>query len=49
MRALGYEPRREEIKKMVSDIDKEGKGKISFSGFLRVITQKMVCDFKKHF
>ncbi|XP_057285660.1 centrin-2 [Pezoporus wallicus] len=42
MRALGYEPRREEIKKMVSDIDKEGTGKISFSGFLRVITQKMV-------
>ncbi|XP_010019127.1 PREDICTED: centrin-2-like, partial [Nestor notabilis] len=42
MRALGYEPRREEIKKMVSDIDKEGTGKISFSGFFRVITQKMV-------
>ncbi|XP_033930181.1 caltractin [Melopsittacus undulatus] len=42
MRALGYEPRREEIKKMVSEIDKEGTGKISFSGFLRVITQKMV-------
>ncbi|NWS47502.1 CETN2 protein, partial [Probosciger aterrimus] len=42
MRALGYEPRKEEIKKMVSDIDKEGTGKISFSGFLRVITQKMV-------
>ncbi|XP_065545636.1 uncharacterized protein LOC136019403 [Lathamus discolor] len=41
MRALGYEPRREEIKKMVSVIDKEGTGKISFSGFLRVITQKM--------
>lgn len=42
MRALGYEPRREEIKKMVLDIDKEGTGKISFSGFMRVITQKMV-------
>ncbi|NXK83047.1 CETN2 protein, partial [Amazona guildingii] len=42
MRTLGYEPRREEIKKMVSDIDKGGTGKISFSGFLTVITQKMV-------
>ncbi|KAM4660038.1 uncharacterized protein AAGF69_006966 [Amazona ochrocephala] len=42
MRALGYEPRREEIKKMVSDIDKGGTGKISFSGFLTVITQKMI-------
>ncbi|NXD61945.1 CETN2 protein, partial [Eolophus roseicapillus] len=42
MRALGCEPRKEEIKKMVSDINKEGTGKISFRGFLRVITQKMV-------
>ncbi|KAM9537674.1 uncharacterized protein ACIB01_011985 [Guaruba guarouba] len=42
MGALGYEPRREEIKKMVSDIDKEGTEKISFSGFLRVITRKMI-------
>ncbi|XP_061212770.1 LOW QUALITY PROTEIN: uncharacterized protein LOC133214094 [Neopsephotus bourkii] len=48
MRALGYEPRREEIKKMASDIDKEGIGKISFSGFLRVITPKMAeKDFKE--
>uniref|UniRef100_A0A8B9FLS4 Centrin 1 n=1 Tax=Amazona collaria TaxID=241587 RepID=A0A8B9FLS4_9PSIT len=42
MRALGYEPRTKEIKKMVLDIDKGGTGKISFSGFLTVITQKMI-------
>ena len=27
MRALGFEPKKEEIKKMISDIDKEGTGK----------------------
>ena len=28
MRALGFEPRKEEIKKMISDIDKDGSGTI---------------------
>ncbi|XP_069602986.1 centrin-2 [Ranitomeya imitator] len=41
MRALGFEPKKEEIKKMTSDIDKEGTGKISFSDFLSAMTQKM--------
>ena len=27
MRALGFEPKKEEIKKMIADIDKEGTGK----------------------
>jgi len=27
MRALGFEPKKEEIKKMIADIDKEGAGK----------------------
>jgi len=26
MRALGFEPKREEIKKMIAEIDKEGTG-----------------------
>ena len=26
MRALGFEPKKEEIKKMISDIDREGTG-----------------------
>ena len=26
MRALGFEPKKEEIKKMISEIDKEGSG-----------------------
>ncbi|XP_008259349.1 centrin-1 [Oryctolagus cuniculus] len=41
MRALGFEPRKEEIKKMISEVDKEGTGKISFNDFLAVMTQKM--------
>ena len=27
MRALGFEPKKEEIKKMITEIDKEGSGK----------------------
>ena len=28
MRALGFEPRKEEMKRMIADVDKEGTGKI---------------------
>ncbi|KAK6473589.1 centrin-1 [Huso huso] len=42
MRALGFEPKKEEIKKMIVEIDKEGTGKIDFSDFLAVMTHKMV-------
>ncbi|XP_068596264.1 uncharacterized protein cetn2 [Brachionichthys hirsutus] len=41
MRALGFEPKKEEIKKMISEVDKDGTGKISFADFLAVMTQKM--------
>ncbi|KAK9393486.1 centrin-2 [Crotalus adamanteus] len=41
MRALGFEPKKDEIKKMILEIDKEGTGKITFSDFLGVMTQKM--------
>ncbi|XP_066212325.1 centrin-2 [Saccopteryx leptura] len=41
MRALGFEPKKEEIKKMISEIDKEGTGKMNFNDFLTVMTQKM--------
>jgi centrin-1 len=34
MRALGFEPKKEEIKKMISDIDKDGSGTIDFNEFL---------------
>ncbi|EPY73430.1 Centrin-1 [Camelus dromedarius] len=41
MRALGFEPKKEEMKRMISEVDKEGTGKISFNDFLAVMTQKM--------
>ena len=43
MRALGFEPKKEEIKKMISDIDTDGSGTIDFSEFLEMMTTKMVC------
>ncbi len=42
MRALGFEPKKEEIKKMIAEVDKDATGKISFSDFMTVMTQKMV-------
>ena len=34
MRALGFEPKKEEIKRMISDIDKDGSGfNMSFVAF----------------
>lgn len=42
MRALGFEPKKEEIKKMIATIDKEGSGTIDYSDFLSMMTLKMV-------
>ena len=41
MRALGFEPKKEEVKKMISDIDKDGDGTIDFNEFLDMMTAKM--------
>ena len=41
MRALGFEPKKEEIKKMIADIDKDGTGTIDFQEFLGMMTAKM--------
>ena len=45
MRALGFEPKKEEIKKMIADIDKDGSGSIDFNEFLQMMTAKMVSLF----
>jgi Ca2+-binding EF-hand superfamily protein len=42
MRALGFEPKKEEIKKMITDINKENTGTIDFNEFLTMMTAKMV-------
>merc|ERR1711964_96053 len=41
MRALGFEIKNEELKKMVSDIDNDGNGTIEFGEFLQMMTGKM--------
>merc|ERR1719458_1114907 len=41
MRALGFEPKKEEIRKMINDIDKDGSGAIDFNEFLEMMTTKM--------
>ncbi|XP_021261382.1 centrin-1-like isoform X3 [Numida meleagris] len=44
MRALGCEVRKAEMKKIISEVDENGSGKINFESFLQVMTQKMVCE-----
>merc|ERR1719313_2794300 len=41
MRALGFEVKNEELKKMVTDIDNDGNGTIEFAEFLGMMTGKM--------
>merc|ERR1712137_3606 len=41
MRALGFEVKNEELKKMVTDVDNDGNGTIEFSEFLQMMTGKM--------
>ena len=41
MRALGFEPRKEEIKKMVAEVDKDNSGQLSFENFLSLMATKM--------
>lgn len=40
-RALGFEPKKEEIKKLIADADKDGNGTIDFDDFLSMMTSKM--------
>ena len=42
MRALGFEPKKEEIRKILAEVDKSGEGIIRFDDFLDIMTQKML-------
>lgn len=42
MRALGFEPKKEDLKKMISEIDKSGTGVMDFNEFLELMSSKMV-------
>ena len=41
MRALGFEVKKEELRKMITDIDADGSGQIEFPEFLEMMTGKM--------
>merc|ERR1712070_699791 len=45
LRALGFEPKKEELKKLVSDLDRSssshGQGMLDFNEFLEIMTAKM--------
>ena len=42
MRALGFEPKKEEVRRILQEIDKSGEGVIRYEEFLDIMTQKMV-------
>lgn len=42
MRALGFEPKKEEVKQLITEIDKEGTGTICFEDFFAIMSIKMV-------
>ncbi|KAH0795740.1 centrin [Histomonas meleagridis] len=41
MKALGFDPTKEEIRRMINDVDTEKTGSISFAQFLQMMTKKM--------
>ena len=49
MRALGFEPKKGEAKKMVSSVDVDGSGLVSFSDFTELMTLKMMSDEKTQY
>jgi centrin-1 len=42
MRALGFEPKKEEVRRILQEIDKNGDGVIKFEDFMEIMTVKMV-------
>merc|ERR1711862_72609 len=46
MRALGFEPKQEEINKMIGDVDDDGSGTIEYPEFLKMMTFKILKAFK---
>lgn len=41
IRALGFEPKKEEIKRMIAEVDKDASGRITYADFLHLMSQKM--------
>mmetsp|Transcript_128290 Transcript_128290/g.399368 ORF Transcript_128290/g.399368 Transcript_128290/m.399368 type:complete len:113 (-) Transcript_128290:168-506(-) len=50
MRALGFEPKKEEIQKTISDVDDDGCEAIGYEEFLQMMTHMILnCDPKDEF
>ncbi|XP_064488220.1 uncharacterized protein LOC135400320 [Ornithodoros turicata] len=41
IRALGFEPKKEEVKKIIAEIDKQETGKVSFDDFMAIMSSRM--------
>lgn len=41
IRALGFEPKKDEMRKMINEVDKDGTGKLSFDDFVFLMSWKM--------
>merc|ERR1711964_815369 len=42
MRALGVEPKKGEIEKMMSEVDDDGSGEVGYEEFLKMMTNKIL-------
>lgn len=42
MRALGFEPRKEEVQKMIAEVDIDGSGQIHYEDFVKLMTVKIM-------
>ena len=41
MRALGFEPSKEEVRRLIAEVDRDGGGQVEFAEFLVMMTTKM--------
>ena len=42
MRALGFEPKKEEVQKMIAEVDIDGSGQIHYEDFVKLMTVKIL-------
>jgi Ca2+-binding EF-hand superfamily protein len=49
LRALGLNPNKEELKKLISEVDKDESGTLDFSEFLNLMNKKLVRKLKAFF
>ena len=47
MRALGFEPKKDDIRRILQEVDNKGEGVIRFEEFMEIMTGKMVSLYVK--